>query len=751
MRGVLSEPLAEVVARARSEGRDVLLETEGLTVARALGLRVPVHRLVGDAREARRLDLAVFPGERLVVKVASAGILHKSDVGGVRVVAKSAEALGRTVAEMETRFAGLDGVAYGIFEHVAHESSLGGELLLGARWTDDFGPIVTFGPGGVDAERLAGMLRPERGAAILSPALATDESVRRALEASVVGGGRRGPGVDPRAALDLLRRFLAFAAEVVPALVSELEINPVAFVDGEPVALDALARLAPPGRPDGFGGAPARPLAKIARLLAPERVAVVGVSRRTDPPNPGRIVLRNLLAEGFDPERLWVVKPGVAEIDGCRAWPDLASLPGPVDLLVVAVDAVQVPDLVEEVVARALAESLVILPGGMGEADGTEERARRVRACLDRARSSALPGSWGGPVVNGGNCLGVRSVPGRVDTLFIPRHKLSFDRHPAPLAVISQSGAFAVARASRLAVLAPRYLVTVGNQLDLTVGDYLTYLEGDPEVRVFACAVEGFQPGDGLAFVRAARRITASGRCVILYRAARTAAGARASASHTASIAGDYAVTRALAREAGVLLAESLADFDDLVALAVRLDGRQPAGRRVGIVTNAGFESVALADGLGPLELAELGEEAARRLGALIEFRGLGGIVGVRNPLDTTPMLDDEGFAEAVRAMLEDDGVDLGVVGCVPLTGALRTVPAGPGHAESLDEEGSVVRRLAALAGEVAKPWVAVVDAGPLYDPMARRLEAAGVPVFRTADRAIRLLGAWAGAHLTHH
>jgi acyl-CoA synthetase (NDP forming) len=406
------------------------------------------------------------------------------------------------------------------------------------------------------------------------------------------------------------------------------------------------------------------------------------------------------------------------------------------------VGAAQVPALMAEVIERRSAESVILIPGGLGERSGSEGHVERLHAELADARRS----EWGGPLLNGGNCLGIRSAPGRYDTLFIPRHKLRFpDAEPAPLAVVAQSGAFAVSRASKLDDLDPRYLVSIGNQLDLTVGDYLEHLADDPELRVIACYVEGFRPGDGRRWLRAVARFVDRGGTAVLYRAGRTAAGARASASHTASIAGDYAVTSELAAAAGVRLADSLADFEALVRLAVALDGKRPgaAGElRLGAVSNAGFECVAVADNLGPFRLAPFADATRGRLGELFRSRRVDAIVEVHNPLDLTPILDDEGFEEAARAVLDDPGVDLGVIGCVPLTGALQTLPAGAGHGEDLEAQGSVVERLLRLRHH-PKPWVAVVDAGPLYDPMAHHLAAGGVPTFRTVDRALRLLAEW--------
>lgn len=468
----------------------------------------------------------------------------------------------------------------------------------------------------------------------------------------------------------------------------------------------------------------------------------MGVSERL---NPGHIIVVNTLAAGFPPQRLWIVKPGLSEFLGCPCVPDLDGLPGAVDLLVLAVSAARLPALVEQAVRGERAAALIAIPGGLGEHQGSRDLAARAVAPLLAARARGR----GGPVLNGANCLGIRSRPGAYDALFIPRAKLPVpETTEAPVALISQSGAFAVARASNLAHLNPRYVITAGNQLDLTIGDYLEHLADDEAVRVFACAVEGFRPLDGLRFLEAARRIREGGRRVLLFRTARTRAGAVASASHTASMAGDYLVTRELARQAGVLVADSLADFDDLLMLCAALADRPLRGRRLGALSNAGFECVAIADGLRGFQLAELAPATRHGLGALLAASGLDGIVEVRQPLDLTPMMADQPFAAAARLLLEDPGVDLGIVGCVPLTAALSTLPAGS-HGEDLERGDSLAALLERIRREIPKPWAMIVDSGARYDPLVSKLLRGGIPTFRTADRALRLLDQYADADVS--
>jgi acyl-CoA synthetase (NDP forming) len=641
---------------------------------------------------------------------------------------------------MAQRLASYEPRGFLVTEFVDHGTDLGAELLIGLRWTDDFGPVVTLGPGGIQAEYLASHLDNGRAAAIVSATLDRDGRLEQSLAAKsflarVTRGHRgRAPLVAADSLVDLVRRFFTFAEQWMPSKIAELEINPLVFVDGKPVALDALVRL---GKPTQTLPSP-RPVDKLSRLLDPESIAIMGVSTRI---NPGRIVLDNVLAAGFDPQRITIVKPGRESFEGCRCVPDLAALPEPVDLAILCIGASDLPTTVQEIIDRKTAESLILIAGGLGETRDSWANVEILETAIHRARDSP----WQGPVINGGNCLGIRSVPGRYNSMFIPRHKLSYpDGEATPLALISQSGALAVARASRLAALNPRYVVSLGNQLDLTCADYLVHLAGDDDLRVFACYVEGFRPLDGQRWLEVAAQITDSGRTVILYRAGRTLAGGRAAASHTASIAGDYAVSRELAEAAGVLVADTHGDFEDLTHLACALDARSVAGLRLGAISNAGFECVAVADNLGRLSLAELSTTTLQELDALLAESRLETVVAARNPLDVTPIVGDAAFTEAARLVIEDAGVDLGVIGCVPLTGALQTLEQGDHHQEDVAAADSVAHRLARLWHSSTKAWVAVVDGGPPYDEMVQVLTTEGVPVFRSIDRALRLLQTYA-------
>jgi acyl-CoA synthetase (NDP forming) len=737
---------------AEAEGRSVLLEYEVYGLLSEVGIAVPAHRLVATPEDVDDAVCVAIGADEAVVKVASPDLLHKSDVGGVMVCRNDPATLRSAVevvlesarsAAPSARIAGAV-----IAERVRFRPGLGRELLAAVRHDPAFGPVVVVGVGGLDTEALLGSLRPERARAMLTASgLTADgalEALRGTLPHEALTGrlrSSRGAGIPE----DLLAKMVLALARLAerwagfePAGglgLSELELNPlVASEDGRLVALDGLARL---HRPPPL--LPARPVDALRHLLSPESAVVIGAS--ADGMNPGRIILRNLVAGGgMLQERIWAIHPRAEEIDGCRAFASLADLPEPADLAVVSVAADRGADrIVREIVETRRARTVTLIAGGFGETEGGREAESRLRAALAESHRD----EDGGVLLNGGNCLGIISVPGRYSTFFIPSYKLPVrEGAGAGLASISQSGAYLVSQISNLdQVIQPRYAISFGNQMDVTVSDYLAYLEGDAESRVFAVYLEGFQRGDGAAFLDALRRITASGRAVLLYKAGRTREGSEAAASHTAAAVGDYEVCAELARVAGAVVSTSLDQFEDDVTTFTLLDGRKAEGRRVAVLSNAGFECTAAADALFGMELAPIAPETRARVAELLPE----GIVDVHNPVDATPITPTEKYAALAEALAADPNVDVVVVAGVPATPFQNTLARGEGHREDVEGEDGLATRLAAVFRATSKPVVFSVDSGALYDPLVRAMRRAGLPTFRRIDRATCALARFVG------
>jgi acyl-CoA synthetase (NDP forming) len=742
-----------VLSSAEAEGRAVLLEHEVYALLAEAGIAVPRHRLVASPEAADASVCAALGSEEAVVKIASPDLLHKSDVGGVVVCRNEPsalrEAVGRVVAAGRAASTGARVEGALVAERVRFRAGTGREVLAAFRHDPAFGPVVVLGMGGLDTEALLGALKPERARTMLAARGLTEDDALRALRGTLVHSaltGRlrtsRGAGI-PEERLAGLAVALARLAERWAGFeppdglgLAELEVNPVvAAEDGRLVALDGLARL---HRPKPL--LPPRPVAELRRLLTPASAVVIGAS--AEGMNPGRIILRNLVEGGGVPRgRIWAVHPKAAEIDGCRAFRSLADLPEVADLAVVAIAADRGADtVVQEIVEKRRAHTITLIPGGFGETEGGREAEARIRAALAASHRDAD----GGVLLNGGNCLGIISEPGRYNTFFLPPHKLPVREGPGGgLASVSQSGAYLVTQISNLdRVVQPRYAISFGNQMDVTVSDYLAYLEGDPGSRVFAVYMEGFQRGDGQRFLEVVRRIAGSGRPVLFYKAGRTREGSAAAASHTASAVGDYEVCEELARTAGAVVAGDIDQIEDDVVTFTLLHGRVAAGRRVAVLSNAGFEATAAADTLHGMELADLARPTQERLAALLPA----GIVDVHNPVDATPVTPTERYVAIARALADDPGVNALVVGGVPATPALDSLAAGEGHREDAEGETGLATLLVDFFRATPKPVVFSVDSGTLYDPLVSAMRRAGLPTFRRVDRATRALARFIGA-----
>lgn len=732
-----------------------LNEAEVYALLDELGIaRCPSALLPRGADPAGRAAWAGAAGRlaeahgRVVLKVCGRDILHKSDVGGVVIAPADGGPAGllaaadRLVAAVALRVPAdrVEGVlACAWVPHLANQP--GQEFLLSLRQDPAFGPVVVVGVGGLLTEwygrGTAGRSRLIFPAADLQASAVAAALGAHPLLSLAVSPSRLYP-VPPLDAQVVGETVAALAAAARrhgaqgdgPWTLEEIEINPAVAAGGRLVALDGVGLLS-----RRRWASTQRPLAKIAPLLAPRSAVVMGVSARGD--NPGRIILRNLLGSAsVERGKLAVIHPDEQSIEGVPCFAGLAALPWKADLAVIALPAAAAAGAIRELVALERAESVILIPGGFAET-GAHELAAEIERTLDAGHA----GPGGGPVLVGGNCLGIVSRD-RYNTFFLPSYKLPFRPGAGGnLALVSQSGAYLVTFASNYdGIILPRASISFGNQMDLTVSDFLAHFAADPEVGVVACYVEGFRPGDGARFLAVARACRERGKRVIVFKAGRTALGAQAAASHTASLAGDYAVAHACLTAAGVAVAESLDEFEDLIKTFTLLHGRPAGGRRVGILSNAGFECSTATDVLADLQLATFDAGTRAALDA-----ALPPYAHRDNPIDATPIAGTDGWTRAAAAVLACPGVDCAILSAVPVTPALDNLPRDPQgrHGEDLESPGSQPRRMLELWGRDRKPWVAVIDSGPLYDPMALLLARGGVPVFRKIDRAVRALAAF--------
>lgn len=444
-------------------------------------------------------------------------------------------------------------------------------------------------------------------------------------------------------------------------------------------------------------------------ILAPAAVAIIGAS--TDPGKRGYRALKRLLDDGFDGP-VYPIHPREQAILDVTAYPAIGAVPGPVDLALVCTPAHTLPGIVRECGAKGV-KGVVVLAGGLGESG--EDGTRLEREIVSAARESGVR-------VVGPNTSGIFNLHRRLNLV-------GFDNvRPGPVGVLSQSGNMALALVTEAQAggdIGFSTYVGVGNQADVRLDEYLDYFAADVHTRAVATYVEGFR--DGRRFLETARRTTPQ-LPVVLFKSGRTEAGQRAARSHTGALAGGYAMTRDLLRQAGIVIAERTDEVLPTAHALAQLPA--PAGARVAVLADGGGHATIATDaliaaGLVPAELSAATHERLRDL--LLPQASAVNPVDVAGSTDADPRL----FADCARAMLGDPGVDL-----------LLMVGLFGGYALRFDErlagaEAETAARLATLSSELGKPLVMHSLYGDLRPEPLVVLRRGGIPVHASLETAV--------------
>jgi len=439
-------------------------------------------------------------------------------------------------------------------------------------------------------------------------------------------------------------------------------------------------------------------MGELETLFAPDQVAVVGAS--SEEGSVGHAVTRNLL-DAFDGEVL-AVNPNQETVLGVPCYDDVRETDA--DLAVVAVPPTAAVEVVRSA-ARAGIQNVVVITAGFSEAG----EAARERELLD------IAGEHGMNLV-GPNSLGVMSTPVSMNATFGPRGP-----DPGGISFMSQSGAFitAVLDWATDRDVGFRHVVSLGNKAVLDESDFVREWGDDAETEVVLGYLEDI--GDGRAFVKAAREVTAE-TPVVVVKSGRTEAGASAAASHTGAMAGSEAAYRTGLRQAGVLRADSVGELFDYASI---LAGQPlPETDGVAIVTNAGGPGVMTTDAVGDADLALATFDDATR--DRLRER-LPPAAAPSNPVDIVGDAAVERFADALDIVLADDNVGMAVVLSCP-TATL-----------SFD---ALAEAVVDLQARHEVPIAATLMGGSSTESAAATLATAGIPSYFDPARAVGALGA---------
>jgi len=445
-------------------------------------------------------------------------------------------------------------------------------------------------------------------------------------------------------------------------------------------------------------------MSDMEALFRPKSIAVVGASR-----HPGKIgyeVLKNLINYGFKGD-IYPVNPKADNILGLKAYPTVSSIPGEVDMMVVSVPAKLVLDIIDDA-GRKGVKVAVIITSGFKEI-GKVELEREV---VEKARSYGMR-------VLGPNIFGIVYTPLRINATFGPQEVI-----PGSVGFITQSGALGIALMGMTIVekIGVSTIVSIGNKADIDDADLLQFLERDDSTKVVLIYLEGVT--DGRRFMRAAESFTLR-KPLIVIKAGKTEAGAKAVASHTGSLAGNVTIYSTLFKEAGILEA---VDVEQAFDWARAFSYLPPyGGGQLVIVTNGGGAGVLATD-----VLAENGISLSRPPKTLVDSLRpkLPEFASLKNPIDVTGMISNEGYVDAVVETLKNDGV-----GAVL---ALYCETAVTNPEVIADKLISSLREL----GGLRKPLTIAMIGGEKSYRAVDKLNEAGLPAYPMPERAASSMAA---------
>jgi len=542
-----------------------LTAPEGKRVCDAYGISVPQEGVANSAAESEKLAIAMgFP---VVMKIVSPDILHKTEAGGVVVGIPNAQEASKayqTIIENAKKYK-ADATILGV--QVQQMIQGGQEVIIGAVTDPSFGKLVAFGLGGVLVEVLKDITFR------LAPATKADAlSMLDGIKAAEMLKGVRGSDPVNREALANLIVSVSDLVNDFPEI-SELDLNPVFASKNTAIAADVRIVVDFAAKTPRYRPPENEVLASMKRIMQPTSVAVIGASNENG--KIGNSVMKNLINGGYQGQ-IFPIHPSASEIMGHKAYKSVKDVPQEIDTAVFAIPAKFVAGALIECGEKKIAGA-VLIPSGFAETGNVALQEELV--AIGRKYNIRMMGP---------NIYGFYYTPSNLCATFCTAYDVK-----GSVALSSQSGGIgmAIIGFSRSAKMGVSAIVGLGNKSDIDEDDLLIFFEQDPNTNVIAQHCEDLK--DGRAFAEVARRVSKK-KPVIVLKAGRTLAGAKAASSHTGALAGNDKIYEDVFKQIGVIRARSLRDLLDFARGVPILP--TPKGENIVIITGAGGSGVLLSD-----------------------------------------------------------------------------------------------------------------------------------------------------------
>jgi len=559
------ETVRAILDAVKLAGRESLTAPEGKRVCDAYGISVPQEGVANSAAESEKLAIAMgFP---VVMKIVSPDILHKTEAGGVVVGIPNAQEASKayqTIIENAKKYK-ADAIILGV--QVQQMIQGGQEVIIGAVTDPSFGKLVAFGLGGVLVEVLKDITFR------LAPATKADAlSMLDGIKAAEMLKGVRGSDPVNREALANLIVRVSDLVNDFPEI-SELDLNPVFASKNTAIAADVRIVVDFVAKTPRYRPPENEVLVSMKRIMQPTSVAVIGASNENG--KIGNSVMKNLINGGYKGQ-IFPIHPSASEIMGHKAYKSVKDVPQEIDTAVFAIPAKFVAGALIECGEKKIAGA-VLIPSGFAETGNVALQEELV--AIGRKYNIRMMGP---------NIYGFYYTPSNLCATFCTAYDVK-----GSVALSSQSGGIgmAIIGFSRSAKMGVSAIVGLGNKSDIDEDDLLIFFEQDPNTNVIAQHCEDLK--DGRAFAEVARRVSKK-KPVIVLKAGRTLAGAKAASSHTGALAGNDKIYEDVFKQIGVIRARSLRDLLDFARGVPILP--TPKGENIVIITGAGGSGVLLSD-----------------------------------------------------------------------------------------------------------------------------------------------------------
>jgi len=442
---------------------------------------------------------------------------------------------------------------------------------------------------------------------------------------------------------------------------------------------------------------------ELETFFKPKSIAVVGASRNST--KIGNAALKNILISDYGC-KVYPINPHEKEILGVKCYEKLADVPGKIELVLISVPAKIVPQIMKECVQKKV-QNAIIISSGFSEV-GNHELEDKVKSIIEQSKIRVL----------GPNTMGYKNAADGLDSSFVfgvPRKGI--------LSLISQSGALGIGMIylANNEFVGISKIIGVGNKIDIDDDDLIDYFAQDNDTKVIGLYIEAVK--NGRAFMNS---IKACNKPVLVVKAGKSAAGARATASHTGSMAGSDKIYDAAIKQAGGIRCRDLVELFDM---ARALAGQPPAqGNRIGIITNGGGLGILLTDACeeNGLDVPKLSSKTYKKIDRILPD-----LVKPNNPID---LVADAGFYRyeaSTRALLEDPNIDGIIVASVH-----------GGYARPREFTGAILKmiRERKLHEEFKKPILATWVGGKEFEDLVMDLKSAGVPIYPSSWRTARAM-----------